>query len=59
MTPEHKRKMAAGRRRWEREQHRLACERVKTFRRWLAKGSPLNNIPPIPSDSDYRIAGAA
>jgi hypothetical protein len=59
MSPDHKRKMAAGRKRWEREQHKLAGQRVTAFKRWLAKGSPLSSIPPIPSDADYRMAGTS
>lgn len=56
MTPEHKRKMAAGRARWLKEQEREAKMRVEAFKAWLAKGSPLTGIPPIPSDADYRMA---
>ena len=59
MTPDHMRKMAAGRKRWEREQHTAARQRVAAFKRWLRNGSPLSSIPPIPSDSDYRMAGVA
>jgi hypothetical protein len=59
MTSDHKRKMAAGRRRWEREQRKLARQRVTAFKKWLANGSPIRSIPPIPSDADYRTAGAA
>jgi len=59
MTADHKRKMLAGRKRWEREQRKLAKQRVAAFKKWLANGSPLSSIPPIPSDADYRMAGAA
>lgn len=59
LTPQQKRAMARGRARAARQRKIHARQRVQAFQRWLAAGSPLASIPPIPSDYDYRIAREA
>lgn len=59
MTEEHKRKLAAGRKRKQRELDREAIVRVKAYRRWLQAGSKVRAIPAIPSDNDYKVARRA
>ena len=39
--------------RWRREERRRAVRRVELYKRWLAAGSKLRDIPEIPSDDDY------
>lgn len=40
-----------------RQQHRrTAVRRVRAYQQWLKSGSPLNRVPVIPSDHDFKIA---
>lgn len=42
-----------------RRRDREAVARVRAYEAWLKAGSPLKSIPPIPRDSDFRIARRA
>ena len=53
LSAAHKRAMAQGRERARREEQKDSKKRVVTYRRWLANGSVLKEIPEIPSDSDF------
>jgi hypothetical protein len=53
LTPEHLRALREGRQRRAREIKREAIARVTAYKRWLAAGSKLSDIPEIPSDEDY------
>jgi hypothetical protein len=56
LTAEHKKALAAGRRRKQTEDRKAAIARVDAYERWLKRGSVLRQIPPIPTDADYRKA---
>ena len=48
-----------GRLRYQRRQRaqrrRQAIKRVTAYRAWLKRGSPMREIPPVPSSADFRI----
>jgi hypothetical protein len=51
--------MREGRIRAERERRKAGIARAVAYERWLARGSKLRDIPPIPTDADYELARAA
>lgn len=54
--PPNLKAMKAGRRRAQRARDAESVTRVREYRRWLRRGSPLREIPPIPTDHDYAVA---
>lgn len=49
-----------GRERYQRRAKQLrrreATKRVQAYQRWLKRGSPMREIPPIPSSADFKLA---
>jgi hypothetical protein len=48
--------LKAGRERAKRRRQAEARKRVRVYLRWLKAGSPIRQIPPIPSDADFRLS---
>lgn len=55
--PAHLRKgREAHQRQAKRLRRREAEKRVRAYLRWLKAGSPMREIPPVPSSADFRIS---
>ena len=54
----HLAKMQEGRARAIRERRLEALERVRVFRAWLAAGSPIGQMPEVPSNGDFKLERA-
>lgn len=55
LSDAHKKAMQKGREKARKEKQKEQIKRVEVYQAWLKAGAFFCDIPPVPTDADYRI----